>query len=127
MQTYVYSLHTRARLAHIGGAGGAMCGLVFVTGFRVSADYPPGRALCARCAATTGHPARRADAAPDTAALDAAVIAALLRGHGNPGVARELRVGLRTAVRYVNEAQARAGARTRFQFGYVAAGGTLDR
>lgn len=127
METYVYSLHTRApaRSHREHGRSGVRHGVHR----RVPRDdhVPAGPLVCTRCALTAGHPAIADDGAPDTAALDAAVIAVLLRGLDNPGVARELCVGLRTAVRAINGAQRRAGARSRFQFGYVVAGGTLDR
>jgi DNA-binding NarL/FixJ family response regulator len=50
---------------------------------------------------------------------DAGVVALLKEGLTNVAVARRLRVGLRTAVRQINDAQGRSGAATRFQWGYV--------
>lgn len=118
MATYVTSL--RGQVTHLGDESGARCGVVFYSAFYVSASQPPDRPLCAECVRRTRRTADRHAALADREATRDAVIVALLReGLGNDGIARRLRLGQRTTVRYVNGAMRRAGARTRFQWGHM--------
>lgn len=53
----------------------------------------------------------------DPAFRDAVIVALLRAGMTNDAVARRLHIGLRTAVRWIGDAQTRAGAATRFEWG----------
>jgi hypothetical protein len=116
--SYVTSLHSRAVLAHVGSGHRTACGTVLGSPFRVTATFPPGRTLCRRCGEEMGLPDPGGHG-EQTDLLDAEIVGALLRGLDNFGVARELGLGLRTAVRYINAAQKRAGARNRFEWGHI--------
>lgn len=118
MQTYVFSLRDGARLAHIGNAHATACGIVLTSSFHVAERVPADRVVCARCASAVGS---LPDDAPGalTLARDGAITALLALGLNNAGVAKRLHLGLNTAVRYIGEAQRRAGARTRFEWGYL--------
>jgi DNA-binding CsgD family transcriptional regulator len=143
MQTYVYSLHGCARLTHVGNMHGTACGYIFTSSFHVSENAPPARPICERCIArcdantvvmSVARILRMADRgivvrqraidvhaamlAARHAERDAAIVSLLKEGADNAGVARRLRMGLRTTVRHVNDALRRSGARTRFQWGY---------
>ena len=141
MTTYVYSLHGGAKVTHIGSAAGAACGAVFMSTFNVSLIAPPNRPLCAICVARVGTrealtvaktrrlremvQAKDANAtyraalrADRQAERDAAIVALLAEGLDNVGVGRRLRMSLRTVTREVNGAMYRAGAKSRFQWGY---------
>lgn len=117
---YVYSLNSRARLAHLGSNLGTRCGYVLMSTFDFAETLPPDRALCSRCARLAGaDPVAAADPGGAVAARDAVIVGLLREGLDNAGVARRLRVGLRTAVRWIGDAQGRAGASNRWTWGYA--------
>jgi DNA-binding CsgD family transcriptional regulator len=106
-------------VAHIGNAHSTVCGFIFTSAFTVLDAVPVDRSLCRRCAeraevaATGGSIGRR------LTARDAAIVELLKQGLDNVGVARRLKLGMRTTVRYINDAMRRADARSRFQWGYL--------
>jgi hypothetical protein len=132
--TYVSSLRGNARVTHIGNMYGTACGQVLAGPFDVTNEQPADRPLCATCAA--GNSRARAAAALTTGTVtiheamrkidrqviererDALVVELLREGLDNLGVARRLQIASRTAVRYINDGQRRAGAKTRFDWGY---------
>lgn len=117
MQTYVTSLRGNARVSHLGDAHRAACGFVMMSQFRVTPK--PVLPVCSRCAARFEAAAEVAYIlASNEAERDRAIVAALLDGLDNYSIARRFHTSLRTTVRWVNDAQGRAGARNRFQFGY---------
>lgn len=117
METYVTSLNSNAKVSHIGNEHRTACGIVFTSVFHVTTE--PMRPVCALCLARTGTTATGTIVRRSTQAeRDDAVVALLIAGHDNAGVARRLHIGMRTAVRWINEAQTRADARSRFQWGY---------
>lgn len=115
MPNYVTSLRDNARLAHIGSAHSTLCRIVLGPPFRTSDDMPADRTLCPRCAGVAAVAWGTDD--PHTVTRDAVLVALLKEGHDNGGVARRLNVGLRTAVRWLTDAQRRAGATTRVPVG----------
>jgi hypothetical protein len=131
-------LRNNATVTHIGNMYGTLCGQVLAGPYEVTPDRPEGRPLCATCGAGSSrartaarseaqitvetvtiheamHKAARAAVERDR---DNLTVSLLREGLENQGVARQMGVALRTAVRYINDAQRRAGARTRFQWGF---------
>jgi DNA-binding NarL/FixJ family response regulator len=121
MATYVTSLHGNAIRAHVGTAHRTACGFMVAAPYVITEQMPPGRVLCARCAALTGAAATEEAARRQSAVTlrDQEIVALLRDGADNFAVARALNIGLRTAVRYINDAQERAEVTTRFQWGYA--------
>lgn len=118
MATYVTSLSGNAKVSHIGTEHRTACGTVFTSAYHVTTE--PSRPVCAACLTRTKEPLP-ADAVAEPTTQDerdAIVVALLIAGADNMGVARRLHIGLRTAVRWINAAQDRAGAKTRFQWGH---------
>jgi hypothetical protein len=139
----VVSLLPSARLAHVGDLQGPLCGYILRSTFRVIDYIPSGFEVCARCMNRIVVAAylerrtreeqslileldRRRRRPPSVGVYararttsDPTIIAALKKGLDNLGVARELGIGERTAVRYINEAMRRAGAKNRFQYGHL--------
>lgn len=119
MTTYVYSLLNQATDAHVGTAQGTFCRRVFRKAYVETGERPMLRRLCERCvvkadlAVSDLGPLR-----PGWAQRDVVIAALLHQGCDNLGVARRLRIGERTSCRWVREAMSRAGAETRFVWGY---------
>lgn len=122
--TYVYSL--RSTIIHIAHDGlNPLCGKEFVGRFHViKGARPDGYGLCSRCS-------RRSRAGVATAARqrhrDSMIMALLVQGHTDTAVGRQLGWGGRTRVRYMGEAMRRAGAKTRFHWGYLVGRAEGDR
>jgi hypothetical protein len=123
MATYVTSLNPRASVAHIGYPVTA-CGNVFVGAHRTSAAMPANRSICRKCVS-------RASAYGLITDREAAIllwiqpanadslVPLLLEGRSDREIALRLGVATRTLSRYIADAMARVGARTRFQWGYL--------
>jgi hypothetical protein len=122
MRTYVTSLRPNTRYAHIGTEAWIACGYVLGSKFTITTAIPPGRTICRNCASKY-TPRRPRQPKPQHAKLiaerNAKILAALLSGMFDYEVAATLRLGVRTVVRYVDQAQAATGARTRLQWGYL--------
>ncbi|MDQ1746816.1 MAG: hypothetical protein QOD07_1079 [Frankiaceae bacterium] len=125
MATYVTSLRSDAKLAHIGYPVTA-CGIIFTGTHRVSDNMPTDRRICRECitratsyglvtndeatALLNYHPAQRE--------VIARIVALLIDGSNDREVARRLGVSMRTISRHVAAAMSAAGAQTRFQWGF---------
>lgn len=119
MPTYVTS--PVGKVAHLGDAGGTRCRFIPRARFRVTDTIPPGYLPCPRCAARAAALTAAVDRARHRmrlAARDAAIAAALAEGVTDVAAARRLGMGKRTFSRYANDAMRRAGARSRFEWGY---------
>jgi DNA-binding NarL/FixJ family response regulator len=120
MATYVSPLRSTAYLSHIGNENGTACRRVYSAGFIVTDAPLPGRTVCARCTGAVAARISRAEQRAKTEAARDALIVQLLRdGASDATLCRRLRLGQRTMSRYVNDAMRRAGARTRFEWGYM--------
>lgn len=149
MRTYVTSTHASAKVAHIGNAYYTACRYVFTGPFVVTSTPPEGMRECSRCLDALGLALEEAaslgaamdevqkqetlNAARDTwerhvrehdlalrfDSRDRQITLLLVRGFENVEIARELGWSLRSTVRHLTSARERAGARTRFQWGYL--------
>jgi DNA-binding NarL/FixJ family response regulator len=117
--TYVSSIQRGVRVAHLGNEHGVACGRKFFSAFYVSASLPADRYLCQRCADKTAHREQVAAARQSSDVVrDALIVSLLADGLDDAALCQRLRIGTRTASRYINDAQRRAGARTRFQWAF---------
>lgn len=113
MGTYVTSL--RSNIAHYAEDHRPLCGVILRGPFQTTERRPPGAPLCAKCAVRHGGArARRARLEQ----RDAVVIRLLASGATDTAIRHRLNLGARTVSRYLNDAMRRAGARTRFEWGY---------
>lgn len=122
---YVTSL--RGSVTHLATSPGrTRCSYEFVGAFYVS-DKRPDRPLCGECARLADvhdrYVARRQSA---VAARDGLLVDLLRDGLTDAAIRRHLHLSARSLSRYLNDAMRRAGARTRFQWGYVV-GAAPDR
>jgi hypothetical protein len=126
MATYVTSLHGNARLVHIGYPITA-CGKSFIGAFRTSDDIPIDRRICPLCVEratgygwiTAGEGGYLLDRDVEQTDVPDSIVALLIAGAADREIARRLGVSMRTVSRYVATAMHAAGARTRFQWGYL--------
>jgi len=123
MATYVTSRDRGARLAHIGYPV-TVCGVAFVGPHRTSSNMPADRSICRACVAgALGFGWITADEAdallrhePITADL---LLPLLIEGRSDREITLRLGVSGRTLSRRIAAAMREAGARTRFQWGYL--------
>lgn len=126
MPRYVTSLRADAQLAHIGYPV-TTCGEIFPGAHRVSDHMPPDRRICPECVdRATGFGWLTADEAdvlraitPARRDVAALMVSWLLDGASDREMAHRLGVSMRSINRYVSAAMQKAGAHTRFQWGYV--------
>jgi DNA-binding CsgD family transcriptional regulator len=120
METYVTS--DLGRVAHVGPPHHLACGAVMRSTFAVHDSPPPGRRVCVNCLRAKAKAESWAEHKRQVvAARDARIVALLAEGLTDQALRRRLGLQRRTVSRYVNEAMRRAGARTRFEWGYKTA------
>jgi len=125
MATYVYGL--RGKFTHETGEDGInpRCGAMLQARFLVSTQPPPDRALCPRCVPTDAALELRAtqDALERKRRIeqvDAGIVFVQDTATTEKAVGRHFGWAQQTWVRNINGAMHRAGAKTRFQWGYLA-------
>lgn len=134
MKPYVTSLRPNAKRAHIGHPITA-CGVVFVGPHRTSENMPADRTLCRACVKqATGYGWITSDEAdallgrepnqPVGRAGADRLVPLLIEGRSDRDIAVRLGVSMRTVSRLVFDAMRTAGARTRFQWGYLVGSAT---
>jgi hypothetical protein len=143
MATYVTSLSSNARRAHLGSTRLTACGTVLVGRLSVGDTIPADRAVCPACldVAVRQGTVTRADADALLAAhgtlrprkgrsgfsaSDIAALAALYKtGANDKQAALALGISVRAVVRRAAQGMDETGAVTRFQWGYLL--GRADR